>query len=107
MFYKEELLKNFGKLTGKHLCQSFFFYKVVGLQSVLFPTGNSTILSQTAFFKEVLYLRWNERLNQYSEITGIFFQTEERVLRVNDFCYIWQVAFLCETDLVLLKADFL
>ena len=25
MFYKFGLLKNFGKLAGKHLCRSFFF----------------------------------------------------------------------------------
>ena len=34
MFYKKGVLKNFAKLTGKHLCQSLFFNKVavLGLQ---------------------------------------------------------------------------
>ena len=29
-FYKKGVLKNFAKLTGKHLCQSLFFNKVAG-----------------------------------------------------------------------------
>ena len=32
MFFKKSVLKNFAKFTGKHLCQSFFFNKVTGLQ---------------------------------------------------------------------------
>ena len=31
VLYKKSVLKNFSKLTGKHLCQSLFFNKVVGL----------------------------------------------------------------------------
>ena len=31
MFCKKAVLRNFAKFTGKHLCQSFFFDKVVGL----------------------------------------------------------------------------
>ena len=30
MFCKKGVLKNFAKFTGKHLCQSLFFNKVVG-----------------------------------------------------------------------------
>ena len=30
VFYKKAALKNFGKSTGKHLCQSLFFNKVAG-----------------------------------------------------------------------------
>ena len=30
---KKVVLRNFSKLTGKHLYQSFFFNKVVGLRS--------------------------------------------------------------------------
>ena len=29
--HKKSVLKNFGKFTGKHLCQSLFFNKVAGL----------------------------------------------------------------------------
>ena len=32
VFYKKGVLKNLAKLTGKHLCQSLFFNKVVGLR---------------------------------------------------------------------------
>ena len=31
VFCKKGVLKNFTKLTGKHLCQSLFFSKVAGL----------------------------------------------------------------------------
>ena len=30
-FYKKSVLKNFAKFTGKHLCQSLVFNKLVGL----------------------------------------------------------------------------
>ena len=30
---REVVLRNFAKLTGKHLCQSLFFNKVTGLRS--------------------------------------------------------------------------
>ena len=31
VFFKKGVFRNFTKLTGKHLCQSLFFNKVVGL----------------------------------------------------------------------------
>ena len=30
VFFKKGFMKNFEKITGKHLCQSFFFNKVAG-----------------------------------------------------------------------------
>ena len=30
VFCKKDILKNFAKFTGKHLCKSLFFNKVVG-----------------------------------------------------------------------------
>ena len=33
VFCKKGVLKTFAKLTGKHLCQSLFFNKVIGLMS--------------------------------------------------------------------------
>ena len=33
---RKGVLKNFAKLTGKHLCQSLFFNKVVGLRPANF-----------------------------------------------------------------------
>ena len=32
VFYKKDVLRNFAKLTGKHLCQSLFLSKVSGLR---------------------------------------------------------------------------
>ena len=40
-FYKNAVLKNFAIFTGKHLCWSFFFNKVAGLQ------GNNFIKKET------------------------------------------------------------
>ena len=40
---KKGVLENFAKLTGKHLCQSLFFNKVVGLRP---PTLFKKILAQ-------------------------------------------------------------
>ena len=34
VFYKKRVLKNFAKFTGKHLCHSLFFNKVVGGESL-------------------------------------------------------------------------
>ena len=34
VFYKEGVLKNVHKFTGKHLCQSLFFTKVAGLRRI-------------------------------------------------------------------------
>ena len=32
LFYKKDVLKNYAKFTGKHLCQSLFFNKVAYLR---------------------------------------------------------------------------
>ena len=34
VFCKKGVLRNFAKITGKHLCQSLFFNKVAGLRPV-------------------------------------------------------------------------
>ena len=34
MFLKKNVLKNFSKFAGKHLCQSLFFNKVAGLSKM-------------------------------------------------------------------------
>ena len=36
VFCKKGILRNFGKFTGKYLCQSLFFNKVTGLSLQLF-----------------------------------------------------------------------
>ena len=60
-----DVLQNFTKFTGKHLCQSLFFSKVAGLRPATllkkrlwhrcFPV-NFVELFRTTFLKE--YLRW-------------------------------------------------
>ena len=50
VFYKKVVLKNFAKLTGKHLRQSLFFSKVVGLR----PATLIKRHSGTGFFLLVL-----------------------------------------------------
>ena len=47
VLYKKGVLKNSPKFTGKHLCQSFFFNKVVDLRPTTFlkrDTGTSVFL---------------------------------------------------------------
>ena len=41
---KENVLRNFTKFTGKHLCQSLFFNKVVGLRLSFFPFSLVSLL---------------------------------------------------------------
>ena len=52
MFYKTDVLKNFAKFTGKHLCQTLFFSKVTLLKKRLwyrcFPVSFAKFL-RTAF----------------------------------------------------------
>ena len=50
MFCKKVILRNFAKLTGKHLCQRLFFNKVAGTG---FPVNFCEIFKNT-FFTEHL-----------------------------------------------------
>ena len=52
---KIDALKSFSKLKGKHLCQSVFFNKVVGLWGRCFSVNFVKILG-TPFFVE--HFRW-------------------------------------------------
>ena len=63
-FVKKDALRNFARFTGKHLCQSLFFNKVVGLRPTTlkmrlwhkcFPVKFAKS-PRTAFFIE--HLRW-------------------------------------------------
>ena len=57
MFYKKSVLRDFAKLTGKHLCQSLFFNEV--LKNRLWDrcfSVNFAKLLRTPFFME--HLRW-------------------------------------------------
>ena len=65
MFCKKDVLRNFTKFTGKHLCQSLFLNKVAGLRSAIllkkrlwhrcFPVKFAKFL-RTTFLTE--HLRW-------------------------------------------------
>ena len=65
VFCRKGVLRNFAKFTGKQLCQSLFFSKVVGLRPATllrkrfwhrsFPVNFAKFL-RTPFFKE--HLRW-------------------------------------------------
>ena len=56
VFYKKGVLTNFAKFTGKHLCQSLFFYLIKKrLWHRCFPVNFAKFL-RTLFLKE--HLRW-------------------------------------------------
>ena len=50
MFYKIGLFKNFGKLTGKGLCRSFFLIKLYTIKPIFFGSFQSSIRSDM-FYK--------------------------------------------------------
>ena len=60
---KKAVLRNFGKLTGKHLCQGLFFNKVAGLRPATLlkkDSGTGAFLliceiSENTFFTEHLW----------------------------------------------------
>ena len=65
MFCKKDVLKNFLKFTGKHLCQSLFFNEVADLRPATllkkrlwhsFFTLNFVKFLRTPFYKE--YIQW-------------------------------------------------
>ena len=41
---KKVVLKNFAKLTGKHLCQSIFFNKIAGLEQLFLQNNSGPLL---------------------------------------------------------------
>ena len=60
MFCKKGVLRNFAKFTGKHLCQRFYFNKVVGLSLQLYwnrDSGKSVFLWILRNFWEHLFLQ--------------------------------------------------
>ena len=49
---REGVLRNFTKFTGKHLCQSLFFYKVAGLRP-------ATSFKKRLWHRFFLWILWN------------------------------------------------
>ena len=65
VFWKKDILRNFTKFTGKHLCQSLFFNKVAGLrpETLLKKETLAQVfsckfcqISKNAFFTEYLWM---------------------------------------------------
>ena len=50
VFYKKDVLRNFAKFIGKHLCQGLFYNKVAGLRLV---TGNVSFQLSINFAKNI------------------------------------------------------
>ena len=84
---RKGVLKNFTKFTGKHLCQSLFFNKVVGLRRSFFKVYSISFLMMSIlidFAVVVLYL-WMFKIFGIIGIwkTEIFtFSGTERVNRI-------------------------
>ena len=49
VYYKKDVLKNFAKLTEKHLCQSPFFNKIAGLRPARYFPVNFAKFSRPPF----------------------------------------------------------
>ena len=75
VFCKKDFLKNFTKFTGKHLCQSLFFYKVAGLMAATllktrlwhkwFPVNFVKFLRTPFYIEHLWWLLLNRRPIQY------------------------------------------
>ena len=89
VFCKKGVLRKFAKITGKHLCQSLFFNKVVGLRRATllkkrlwhrwFPVNFAKFL-RTPFFAEHLLTTASVRFNS----TKKFWDRHEVVLDFQD-----------------------
>ena len=54
VFCKKGVLRNFAKVTGKHLCQSLFFNKVAGLRPQVFSCDFCEISKNTFCYRTPL-----------------------------------------------------
>ena len=61
VFCKKDVLRNFAKFTGKHLCQRFFFNKVAGIHFLQNTSGLLLLLfpHKTAYFLKNLHNAYN------------------------------------------------
>ena len=67
MFCEKGLLRNFAKLTGKHLCQSLFFNKVYCDSGIDVFLWFCEIFKNNFFYRTPPSENWNSRI--HSEIT--------------------------------------
>ena len=52
VFFKKVVLRNFAKFTGKYLCQSFFFNKVVGLGQRIVQRTETCSMTKFTFMEQ-------------------------------------------------------
>ena len=66
MFCKKDVLGNFAKFTGKHLCQSLFFNKVAGVRTLEYKkqTDQNSITQNLRHGKEYCISKKKKLLKQ-------------------------------------------
>ena len=96
VFCKKGVLRKFAKITGKHLCQSLFFNKVVGLRLATllkkrlwhrcFPVNFAKFLRTPFFIEHLWWLLLFFRKTKVSNMLGFikYFQVKLVILLVKD-----------------------
>ena len=67
MFNEKEVLKNFAKLTGKHLCQSLIFNKAADLRPATLFLKKSPTRVFSCQFKDIIE---NAFFTEYFQVTA-------------------------------------
>ena len=91
VFIGKGVLRNFAKLTGKHLCQSLFFNKVAGLREISKNTFSTEHLWKTAslFRTQSNIVRWCLSRNQHLKVVHYFRKTNQFVEQLSWLVSIW------------------
>ena len=108
---RKSVLRNFGKFTGKHPSQSFFFYKVAGLRPVTLLTNRlwhrcfplkSVIFPRTHFYRTALGDCFQEYFQQIHGGKGQLSVSNENheMGRWNLTCYKTEIKFIGDTWLL-------
>ena len=93
MFCKKVVLKNFAKLTGKHLCQSLFLNKVAGQPATLlkiriwrrcFPVNFAKFLRATFLQNTCRGCFW---INTFYRLSVLHLHTRNRSRNSLDFSF--------------------
>ena len=94
VFYKNDVLRNFTKITGKHLCQILFFNKVAGLRPPCFPVNFAKFL-RTPFLE---HLRVNKfRFPEKADITYLFEQLCLQSMSTFFRFYLFAIFWYCQS----------
>ena len=78
MFCEKGVLRNFTKITGKHLCQSLFFNKIAGLRPV-FSCEFCEISKNTLFHRTPLVAASRPKLKDFEEKYDVQVLLKEKV----------------------------